>query len=48
MKLTKTVVDHLDAPSTGQAFVRDDWLKGFAVRVTAAGTGKYGHLEFCQ
>jgi len=34
-KITKTLVEHLSAPASGQVFVRDSILKGFAVRVTA-------------
>lgn len=41
MRLTKTVLDHLPPPSTGQAFYRDDILKGFAVRVTANGAKSF-------
>ncbi len=37
VKLTKTVVDQLEAPAKGQAFVWDSVLPGFAVRVTASG-----------
>ena len=41
VKLTKTVVDRLTAPATGQAFYRDAELKGFAVRVTASGVTSF-------
>jgi integrase len=41
MRLTKTVVDRLTIPATGQAFYRDDVLKGFAVRVTAKGAKSF-------
>jgi len=34
MKLTKKVVEAVDHPSQGQAFVRDDELRGFALRIT--------------
>jgi hypothetical protein len=37
VKITKTVVDHLSPPTTGQHFLRDALLKGFAVRVTSTG-----------
>ena len=37
-RLTKRLVDSLPAPSSGQTFVRDSELKGFAVRITAGGT----------
>jgi integrase len=36
-KLTKTVVDKLKAPSTGQGFIWDSELRGFGVRVAASG-----------
>ena len=35
VKLTKTSVAQLAAPTTGQRFVRDSELKGFAVRITS-------------
>lgn len=41
LKITKTLVDHLDSPASGQAFVRDIELKGFAVRVTAGGAKSF-------
>lgn len=41
MKLTKDKVDKLPAPAKGQIFYRDDELRGFAVRITAAGTKSY-------
>ena len=34
-KITKSYVDRLSTPETGQAFIRDTELKGFAVRVTS-------------
>jgi len=37
IKLTKTRVDNIDRPANGQAFVRDSEMRGFALRVTAAG-----------
>jgi integrase len=37
VKLTKRVVDAAPAPAAGQTFLRDAELKGFALRVTAAG-----------
>lgn len=37
-KLTKTSIDSLVAPTTGQAFLWDAELRGFGVRVTAGGT----------
>lgn len=36
-KITKSRVDNLPPPATGQAFLRDTELKGFAVRITASG-----------
>jgi hypothetical protein len=38
VKLTKTVVEQCPLPATGQAFLRDSQLPGFALRVTARGT----------
>ncbi|RRQ22449.1 tyrosine-type recombinase/integrase [Thiohalobacter thiocyanaticus] len=37
-RLTKRIVDSLPAPETGQVFVRDTELKGFAIRLTPGGT----------
>lgn len=37
MRLNKTAVVRLKPPATGQAFYRDDELKGFAVRITSTG-----------
>ncbi|MCZ6643234.1 MAG: Arm DNA-binding domain-containing protein [Gammaproteobacteria bacterium] len=37
VKLTKTSVAQLEAPETGQRFVRDTDLKGFGVRITSSG-----------
>jgi integrase len=37
-KITKSYVDRLELPKTGQTFYRDSELKGFAVRVTAGGS----------
>jgi len=37
VRLTKTQVDKFRAPTTGQAFLRDATLRGFALRVTANG-----------
>ena len=34
LRITKTCVDRIDFPSSGQTFIRDDLLKGFALRVT--------------
>lgn len=41
VKLTKRVVDRVDPPRTGQRFVRDAALTGFALRVTAAGVRSF-------
>jgi integrase len=38
MHLTKSAIAKLTPPSEGQAFHRDDKLKGFALRITAKGT----------
>lgn len=35
MKLTKTTIDRLPTPDSGQVLYRDDTLKGFGLRVTA-------------
>lgn len=40
-KITKSHVDRLPTPATGQAFVRDTELKGFAVRVTSSGAKSF-------
>ena len=40
-KITKSYVDKLSTPETGQAFVRDSELKGFAVRVTPSGAKSF-------
>jgi integrase len=41
MHLTKSAIAKLPLPSEGQAFYRDDALKGLAVRVTAGGTKSF-------
>lgn len=41
MNITKKAVEKLQAPATGYALYRDDKLKGFGVRVTAAGVKTY-------
>ncbi|WP_292993183.1 integrase family protein [Nitrosomonas sp.] len=41
LKITKSYVDRLDAPASGQAFARDAELKGFAVRITASGAKSF-------
>lgn len=40
-KITKSRVDSLLVPNSGQAFSRDSELKGFAVRVTSAGVKSF-------
>jgi len=37
-KITKSFVDKLVLPESGQVFYRDSELKGFAVRVTTGGS----------
>lgn len=41
LKITKSYVDRLSTPATGQAFARDAELKGFAVRITASGAKSF-------
>lgn len=41
MKLTKTAVEKLGIPATGQALYWDDELPGYGVRVTASGVRSY-------
>ncbi len=41
VRLTKTAVEKLPIPSTGQAFYRDQDLKGFGIRITAGGTRSF-------
>ncbi|MCB1737473.1 MAG: integrase arm-type DNA-binding domain-containing protein [Gammaproteobacteria bacterium] len=41
MRLTKTVVDHLPTPNSGQAIYRDELLVGFGVRVTPSGVKSF-------
>ena len=40
-KITKSYVDRMSTPETGQAFIRDTELKGFAVRVTSSGAKSF-------
>lgn len=40
-KITKSYVDRLSTPETGQAFIRDTELKGFAMRVTSSGAKSF-------
>ena len=40
-KITKSTVDKLSTPETGQAFIRDSELKGFAVRITSSGSKSF-------
>ncbi len=41
VRLTKSHVDKLVPPKTGQTFIRDAELKGFAVRITASGARSF-------
>jgi len=41
VKITKSVVDRLNAPVAGQTFTRDSELKGFAVRITTSGAKSF-------
>ena len=41
VRITKSVVDRLHAPTAGQAFTRDAELKGFAVRITTSGAKSF-------
>ena len=41
MRLTKSAVEQAPIPESGQAFYRDDQLKGFALRVTAGGAKSF-------
>src|SRR3569832_1569417 len=40
-KLTKRHVDSLPAPASGQVFIRDSELKGFALRITSNGVKSF-------
>lgn len=40
-KITKSYVDRLSTPETGQTFIRDTELKGFAVRITSSGAKSF-------
>ena len=41
IKLTKSFIEKLEPPTTGQAFYRDEQFTGFAVRVTAQGAKSF-------
>src|SRR5260370_18885106 len=41
MKITKTVVEHAAAPNSGQKFIRDNELRGFALRITERGAKSF-------
>lgn len=41
VRITKSVVDRLNAPVAGQSFIRDSELKGFAVRITTSGAKSF-------
>jgi len=38
VKLTKKLIDAAKPPASGQVFLRDDSLRGFAVRITKGST----------
>ena len=40
-RITKSKVDGLIAPASGQSFIRDSELKGFGVRITSGGTRSF-------
>ena len=40
-KITKSYVDRLPTPETGQTFMRDSELKGFAIRITSTGAKSF-------
>lgn len=40
-KITKSYVDKLSTPETGQTFMRDSELKGFAIRITSTGAKSF-------
>ena len=40
-RITKSYVDKLSTPESGQTFVRDTELKGFAVRITSSGAKSF-------
>ena len=41
MRLNKTAVEQVPIPDSGQAFYRDDMLKGFALRLTSGGSKSF-------
>lgn len=41
VRITKTVVDRMPVPTTGQSFLRDPELKGFGIRATSKGTKSF-------
>lgn len=41
VKLTKSVVDRTTPPASGQRFIRDREIKGFALRITASGVRSF-------
>jgi integrase len=40
-KITKSLVDKFESPASGQTFIRDVELKGFAVRITTGGAKSF-------
>ena len=41
MKITKSLVEHAATPESGQTFIRDSELRGFALRITAGGAKSF-------
>jgi hypothetical protein len=45
--ITKAAADSMLPPAKGQTFLRDDKLRGFALRVTAAGINRLSSKDAC-